>query len=214
LKTIEQVVQDLSSLLKLGQTAGRLAVMGSTYKRKSILLSGKALKTKSYEQMAIYYQKAYRVPNNPYAANSLANWLEAEYLLILLGKRKWGDVVKISRKEFYQLPSSLQNALTEVNKLKSSLLIMTPDKMDYRDMVAIATLELCQHILNPRTNPINSVLDSYKKIWNKSGSQGKKVAEIEHFDFLIDASNPIPKAQKVKKSIEYLKKQLQTIVEN
>ena len=32
-----------------------------------------------------------------------------------------------------------------------------------------------------------SILEEYKNTWDKAGSIGKKLGEIEHFDFLIDA---------------------------
>jgi hypothetical protein len=31
------------------------------------------------------------------------------------------------------------------------------------------------------------ILEEYKNTWEKAGSIGKKLGEIEHFDFLIDA---------------------------
>jgi CHAT domain-containing protein len=211
MRIIDQVLADMNSLLQLGQTASRLGVMASTYKRKSIL-SGKPQKVKVYEQMANYYQMAYSIPNNPYAANALANWLEAEYILIQLGKRAWGDVIKTTGTKAYQLPASVHAARKEVRKLKGSLLNKAFDKMDYRDMVGIATLELCLYVLNPPAT-INALLNLYRKIWLKAGSQGKKMAEVEHFDFLIDAFSHIPKAKQVKKSIESLKKQLEETME-
>jgi CHAT domain-containing protein len=208
LKTIEQVVEDLNSLLRLGQTAGRLGVMGSTFKRKSILLSNKVQKVKAYEEMAYYYYKAYSIPENPYSANALANWLEAEYLLVLLGKRKWGSTIKISKKDSYSLPQSVVAAVSDLRRLKSSLSNRGLDKIDYRDLVSIATIGLCQHVLSPTASSAKDLSTLYKKIWDRSGSQGKKLAEIEHFDFLIDALSQISKTKQVKKSIEYLKKQL------
>ena len=143
--------------------------------------------------MAFYYQRAYTIPGNLYAANALANWFEAEHLLTLLGKRKWGDVIKGPGTESYRLPSSMKSAADELSKLKNSMLNLPPDKMDYRDMVGMAAIELSLCIFSVRQTSANDLLNVYKKIWDKAGSQGKKLAEIEHFDFLLDAYGQVSK---------------------
>ena len=104
IKRIDDVVQDFNCMVRLGATPMRYAGLGATFKRKSILLP-KPQKVKAYAQTALYYHLAYASRNNPYRANSFANWIEAEHVLILMGKRKWGDAVKISGKKTYRIPA-------------------------------------------------------------------------------------------------------------
>jgi hypothetical protein len=69
-------------------------------------------------------------------------------------------------------------------------------RMSYWDMLAEINMRLCKFILQyskisgkNRTELINQQ-DIYKEIeelWKKAGSKGKRFAEIEHFEFIIDA---------------------------
>ena len=43
------------------------------------------------------------------------------------------------------------------------------------------------------------VVDAYLKVWNLGGSQNKKVAEMEHLDFLKDAYSALRGSEKVVK---------------
>ncbi|MEJ1237362.1 CHAT domain-containing protein [Chryseolinea sp. T2] len=195
IKKIDDVVQDFNSMLRLGATPMRYAGLGATFKRKSILLP-KVQKGKAYVQTALFYQLAYAAPNNPYKANSFANWIEAEHVLVLLGQRKWGDSAKTSGRKAYRLPASLKAAAEDVTSLRDALANMPPDKMDYRDLVGHASLELCLHLLEPKSASADALLDIYKNIWKKAGSIGKRSSEIEHFDFLIDAYGQVPKTKR------------------
>lgn len=213
IKKIDDVVQDFNSMLRLGATPMRYAGLGATFKRKSILLN-KPQKTKTYEQTALYYQLAYAAPNNPYRANSLANWIEAEHVLVLLGERKWGDNIKVAGKKSYRLPESVKVAEADLNSMKDILSNMPPDRMDYRDLVGHASLALCLHLLRSTPTSADDLLTIYRDIWNKAGSIGKRSSEIEHFDFLIDAYGQVPKGKRdsALTLLQYLRTELMKLV--
>ncbi|MGC3944722.1 MAG: CHAT domain-containing protein [Chryseolinea sp.] len=214
IKKIDEVVQDFNSMLRLGATPMRYAGLGATFKRKSILLS-KPQKIKAYAQTALYYQLAYATPNNPYKANSFANWIEAEHVLVLLGVRKWGDAVKTGGRKSYQLPESLNAAATDLTILRDAISGMPPDKMDYRDLVGRASLELCLHLLQPKSSSAASLLNIYKSIWKKAGTIGKRSSELEHFDFLIDAYKQVSQTRRngALKVLDHLKTELNKLVD-
>ncbi|MEO8473604.1 MAG: CHAT domain-containing protein [Chryseolinea sp.] len=193
LNEIGNVVEDFNGLLRLGETASRFAGLGATHKRKSLMQSVLTQKITAYVQMASFYRKAYTAPNNPFFASSLANWIEGEHLLVLLGKRKWGDGVRAGGKISYYLPASADDAIIELNKAKKVILNMPPDRMDYRNLVGVASIELCLNILKPSKTSVKELLALYKSIWVKAGTHGKKSSELEHFDFLIDAYQQLPK---------------------
>ena len=213
-KKIDEVVQDFNSMLRLGATPMRYAGLGATFKRKSILLT-KQDKAKAYKQTALYYQLAYAAPNNPYRANSFANWIEAEHVLILLGARKWGDSVKVSGIKGYRVPASEMAAVKDLIALRDAASGMPPDKMDYRDLVGRASLELCLHLLQPKSSSASALLNLYKSIWKKAGSVGKRSSEIEHFDFLIDAYGQVPTNRRngALKVLEHLKTELDELLD-
>jgi len=63
--------------------------------------------------------------------------------------------------------------------------------MDYWNMAALANIQLCLLIMaspGPEGNPAWDELKvMYQKLWNKAGSPGKKMAEVEHLELLLDA---------------------------
>jgi hypothetical protein len=68
--------------------------------------------------------------------------------------------------------------------------------MSYWDMLAEINIGLCKYILQfSKTNGKNlagviNQQDIYNEIgdlWKKAGSKGKRFAEIEHLEFIIDA---------------------------
>jgi hypothetical protein len=68
--------------------------------------------------------------------------------------------------------------------------------MSYWDMIAEINIKMCKYILQfaETTGKYLSELinqqDIYieiEELWKKAGSKGKRFAEIEHFEFIIDA---------------------------
>ena len=58
------------------------------------------------------------------------------------------------------------------------------------------------------------IFNLYKETWDKAGSKGKKLGEIDHFDFLIDALSLSKKknATAMKKKIHDLRNQLERMI--
>ena len=52
------------------------------------------------------------------------------------------------------------------------------------------------------------VVENYTRVWNVAGSQGKKIGELEHLDFLKDAYAGLVKSAKVVKTINKIKNDL------
>ena len=101
LKGINQVINDLETLLQISPTSERFSLLGSTCKRKALISTTKPLKLKSLAESAWYYQKANSICSTAY---SITNWFELETILVLAGYHKWGQMVKYG-KESYQLPT-------------------------------------------------------------------------------------------------------------
>ncbi|HWJ27335.1 MAG TPA: CHAT domain-containing protein, partial [Flavisolibacter sp.] len=82
---INQVIKELDALLSIGPTAERWSLLGSTCKRKAMLLANMEQKEKAYEEAVTYYRKAYETTGNQYSIYSLTNLLEVESMLVLMG---------------------------------------------------------------------------------------------------------------------------------
>ena len=108
----------------------------------------------------------------------------------------------------------MKAAAAVITSLRDALANMPPDRMDYRDLVGHASLELCLHLLEPKSAEADALLDIYKNIWNKARSIGKRSSEIEHLDFLIDAYGQVPKSRRngALTVLQYLKTELMKLV--
>ncbi|MEO6290637.1 MAG: CHAT domain-containing protein [Ginsengibacter sp.] len=214
LKEMDAVIKDLTILLDISPTSERYSLLGSGYKRKSILTAGLAHKTKALGQAAYYYMKAHYSPNNNNKAYTLCNWLEMENILVLLGDRNWGQEI-IAGKDSYKAFSSAQS-LDELEKLRSAF-AKTNEDMDYWSLLAIANIQLCELIIAPSSatdeKAWDDVLVTYRKIWSKAGSKGNKLAEIEHLALLVDGLSQSKKRDvvKLKKRVGDLKEELEKI---
>ena len=58
------------------------------------------------------------------------------------------------------------------------------------------------------------IFNLYKETWDKAGSKGKKLGEIDHFDFLIDALSLSRKKNitVIKNKVNDLAKQLEKMI--
>ncbi|MVT07941.1 CHAT domain-containing protein [Chitinophaga tropicalis] len=210
---MEEVIRDLEALIQLGSTAERYTMLGSTYKRKA-LLSTTSQKMKAYQQAAAYFYMADGLKNNTYKAYTLTNWLVLTSLMVLLNDKKWGDTVT-SGNASYILPDS---ALTGINKLldlKTTLMTGTTANMDYWQLLEIATIELgliiLKYVAGTPAASWDDLLNAYKNTWNKAGSKGKRMGEIEYYDFLMDAVSPLQDTT-LKEMLEKIKIQLEKMI--
>jgi hypothetical protein len=214
LSNVEKVIKDLNLLIDYSPTAERLNMLGSAYKSKALMSAGKDQKVNAYKQAAFFYYKAY---NKQKKAYSLTNWLEIETMLVLLGARKWGQAVKINQVE-YKLPV-LKDAVKDLDNTFDSLTSFSPDELSYWDWASAANIKLCLLLLEYKASGYRSpsyeeIFNLYKETWDKAGSKGKKLGELDHFDFIIDALSLSRKKNSaaLKDKISDLKNQLEKMV--
>jgi tetratricopeptide (TPR) repeat protein len=186
LKKIGKVIDDLEILIDLSPTSERLNIIGSTYKRQAFL-SGKTLKAKAYLKAAESYHRGYTNFNNWY---SLTNWLIIESTLIRAGLRNWStDLDKEGKPIGYIIPSLEESLrLLEVSRISMT---QNEERMSYWDMLACLNIRLCKFILlfsesDSRTD-LDNIIQEITTLWKIAGSKGKRFAEIEHLEFIIDA---------------------------
>ncbi|MGB4845633.1 MAG: CHAT domain-containing protein [Ferruginibacter sp.] len=205
LSNLKKVITDLNQLIKISPTAKRLGLLGGTYKRMALMAKDNKSKIAALVKAAAYYQQSEALPQNGNITYALTNWLEIENILVQLKKRKWGT--SIPRK--YKLPT-LQAAMEQMAAIVKANPAVQTD-MNYWDEVNTANARLCQWLLEggkSKTLTSNIVIDSYMQVWAVAGSQNKKVAEIEHFDFLIDVYSSLLKSPSIVKKIKTLKNKL------
>lgn len=185
LAEIDKIILELDDLMKLNPSPERMNILGSTYKRKAYLIKDKTQKQETYEIAAFYYHDAYSRFNNWY---SLTNWLVFESILVLAGKRNWGDRIKTTKGE-YQLPL-VNEALKDLRKVELEL-PADIEVMDYWDMIKAINIKLCRYILNfskfHTQKYLDTIITDISELWKKAGSKGKRFAEIEHLEFMVDA---------------------------
>jgi hypothetical protein len=191
LENMNKVVRDLETLLGMSETAERLTLLGSAYKRKALLSSTKAQKLKALSDAAYYYWKADQSEASVYKAYAKTNWLQLETILVVAGHRKWEQAVRHNGVA-YELPS-LENAINLLQDINNSFSAYIPDTMDYWDMIAMANIKLSLELLMASGTKYqdrwSEVLDTYRETWVKAGSKGKRVAELEHLQLLMDGLN-------------------------
>ncbi len=221
LASIKNVIRDLDILISLSPTSERLNIMGSTYKRQAFL-SGKSEKLAAYSNAAFYYNQGYTYSVNNYSQYSerswysLTNWLVIESVLVRSGFHKWNTDIQLNHNKEYKLFSEDQ-ALKELELLNDSLHLRY-DRMNYWDLIAECNIQLCFYILLYPKPEISDKWDfifrSFSSIWKKAGSKGMRLAEIEHFRFIIDALNVVDNKDTtpLKNELMLLKNELEKLI--
>ena len=208
LNEIKKVIEDLTRLNTMSATAERNSLLGSAYKRRAMILTAKSTPVNELVTAANYYREASAMPGNTNKTYSLTNLLEIENILVLAGKHKWASGSKKGK-----MPS-LKAAKDSMDLIIDSQSKSDAD-MDYWTEVSIANATLCRWLLegkNTKDLSADKVYATYHKIWSRAGSQHKKAAEIEHFDFLIDVYKNMIKKSNIAKIIERIKKDLVRII--
>ena len=207
--SIDKVITDLKQLMNMSPTAERLSLLGSTYKRKALISSTNTDKIKALMQAADYYKKAYESANNSNTTYSLTNWLEIEKILQLV-KNHTGIKSVIKKYRF----SSTAKIKADINAAISKMVNQDAD-IDYWNEIARANALLCAWLLegkNTKGLTDKLVIEAYSKVWNIAGSQNKKIAELEHFDFLIAAYTGLVRKPVNVKMIKSIKKELESLI--
>jgi hypothetical protein len=202
----------LEALVQLIPSSVRFNILGSSYKRNAFILENN--KQEAYKKAALNYQKAYSFSNNWY---SLTNWLALESTLVVTGIHRWGSNEDNNKIELgYKLPST-DEAIRLLDASKESLCVNS-ERMSYWDMLAGINIGLCKFILQfPDKSDKKEFENIYREIselWKKAGSKGKRFAEIEHLEIVIDAfsgtknKNAIELKVKLEQLLKDLTKQL------
>ena len=206
---MDKVIADLKQLINMSPTAERLSLMGSAYKRKAMISTTNTDKIKALITAAGYYRQAFSMPQNSNKTYSLINWIEIEKIL-LLAKTKPG-VNTLIKKYKFTAPQKVKADITDAIKK----MINADADMDYWNEIAKANALLCAWLMEGKnTTELTDkmVTDAYKKVWGIEGSQNKKIAEIEHFDFLIAAYTGLVKKPGNVTTIKKIKQDLENII--
>jgi CHAT domain-containing protein/pimeloyl-ACP methyl ester carboxylesterase len=208
---INESIAGLESLLMLGNVSELNSLLASTYKRKAILSTVKTQKEKAYKEAANYYMKAHNIQGNLYTAYCLTNWFELETLFP--PDHGWKEEIFFAN-SIHAIRSN-KDATHLLNTLKTKMLAEA-DNTDFWHITAIANVKLCLLIIGNSKDPADwlDVLNTFKKVWQRAGSKGKRLSEMEHLDFLIDAMvlSKNQHAPKLKKNIEQLKAELEKLI--
>jgi len=186
-KKIKKVIADLQVLLNTNPTAERYNLLGSALKRQGYLIqNSNASKLQAYAAAALKYRESYRVKNNPDLVYPLTNWLTIESILRMLGKSISGT--KAGRSEMTKNDELYKKGLAYLKKEENNLEAHA-DVNNYWDLSKTANAKLCLLIAgtsSTRQAMKEDLFATYKKLWAKAGSKGKKNAEIEHLQILTD----------------------------
>lgn len=206
---MDKVIADLKQLLNMSPTAERLSLMGSAYKRKAMISTTNGDKLKALILAAGYYKQAYTMPQNSNPTYSLINWLEIEKIL-LLAKTTRGTASMLKKYKFAPAQKTKADIADAIKKM-----INADADMEFWNEIAKANALLCAWLMegkNTKEFTDKMVIDAYKKVWGIAGSQNKKVSEIEHFDFLIDAYTGLVKKPANVTTIKKIKQDLEKII--
>lgn len=207
LVTAETVIRDLEVLCAYSPTSERLNMMGGTYRRLAFLSETVSEKIKAYQMAAKYYQQAYERPGNLNKIHALCSWVNMENVLVQNADRKWGEQLKD-----YKLWS-----LAKVEKTCTDLLMNASEtsmRRNYWDMVAVVNLKVSLYLLGKGNYNIGDIQHDYLKVWKNAGARGKKIADIELCDLIIDSMLHIEskKSLKFAEELSFLKNELLKVI--
>ncbi|RMA64832.1 lecithin:cholesterol acyltransferase [Ulvibacter antarcticus] len=184
-----RVIPDLGVLVNAGVTSERLTLLGSAYKRLSMLAVGFNERIRAYKGAYAYYSRAYSHENNKQKVYALTNMIELAAILKYNGVYKSKGKFTFEDKvyEFNTDSDYVKNLDEEHEKLqkKSNL-----ENLDYWDMIDYLNIDLCLLLISEddkTSKKWKNFIEEFKTVWQKAGSIAKKTAEIEHIEFLIHA---------------------------
>jgi hypothetical protein len=167
---ISEVLKDLESLNRFGETIERWSLIGSAYKRLILLSEGDHL-VKMLSGAIGAYENASNLAHFE-DAYPLTNWLQLLQIRNELEK-------KVGLKHS---PLKARTAMSEIlERIEESY----SPKSSYWDISAKANIHLTYFLLDASPSSKNKVMESYDLLWKKAGSIGQKQTELEHFDCLI-----------------------------
>ncbi|WP_410004817.1 CHAT domain-containing protein [Aequorivita nionensis] len=189
----ERVIADLSVLLFAGETAERHNLLGSAYKRLAMLAPDTKKRINAYKTAISHYERAFKNDLNSNKTYSLANAIELACLLVFSGVMNHGSEFTVDKKKYkLRSVSEAQQTLVELQyKLKEK---SDAEDLEYWDLIAFLNFDLCLLLIiedEKIETKWNEVIQNFKKVWQKAGSEAKKSAELEHLEFLTQSLNSI-----------------------
>ena len=178
IKNIEDIIEDLDYMMKLGATPEKYSIKGGAYKRLFVIkpVINYLRKMNTCYREAILASKSNHVGNCHYP---LISYLKGVYFLTQ--KRKldkeviafFGPYTKTG-----EIVDELKRNLLEANHATS-----------FWDEIASATLHQYLLVSAGLSEDLDDILEDiksvYKKAWKLGGTELKRSTEIEHLDFLI-----------------------------
>jgi hypothetical protein len=185
LQEVERIIIDLLALHKIGVTAERLILLGSTNKRKMLVTTaGTSENKQAYADAAYYYRQASMLAQNSHRVYSLANWYILELLADLQDNQVWATTRTYGGTS-YALPTK-EDAIDRLQKM-AGYTAKTSNTLDYWLLVEFTNVRLCELLLFPARVTKDSedeLLALYRNTWQRAGSLSKKMAGLEFIELL------------------------------
>ncbi|MCB9282972.1 MAG: CHAT domain-containing protein [Lewinellaceae bacterium] len=203
---MDEVIAQLHKLMSFGQTTERYALLGSAFKRKALLETGKKAKENAIRAMADNYREGYLLDNQDLSDRRiypLTNWILGE---MLLQDEKKGQVLRKTLRESPQ-------AFLEEKKKKAK---KPGGKTDFWDLIESINCSQCLLFFNDKAAYqkalYEEILTDYKAAWKIDGSEKQKNSEIVQMEFMVDALTSLGKGESpVCKTIKKLLKAFEEI---
>jgi hypothetical protein len=186
---VDKVIASLKNLILIGKTGHRYSLTGSAYKRKAFMSEAAQKKIEAYVQAACHYYMADGIRNNKYKTYTYVSYNGLLYILTLLERCKWDEELK-NEHTLIRLPQNKDCLVAKLRERLSDVNTQANDG-DYWRFLEIADIHLCIMLISYTEENENQLftdtLAAYQRRWSKAGSKGRKMAEIEHLEFLDDA---------------------------
>ncbi|HTN05385.1 CHAT domain-containing protein [Agriterribacter sp.] len=192
---LNTIIERLNYLLSISPTAERYSLLGSAYKRKAMITAGLQRKV-ALKVSAFYYYMATQKATQP-SVYAVTNWFQMEAVIRLNDKQSWSlkETVTVSKnlfipgadiamKKSYDLISR-EEAMETLTRLQATT-NKSLQSMDYWQLVSGANIALCRLVVSSKADKEawSNLLESYKRVWKKSGSAAKRKTELEHLQAL------------------------------
>ncbi len=199
---VKKIIAELQILLSSGNTAKRLNLLGSAYKRLSMLTETPKARIEAYRTSMQFYKEAYEHSGNGNTTYSLSNALELTFLLSCSEDVSPPVLVKI-KEDDQEISYDLQavRGIKAKKGAKSAKELLAkhhselkkqedPDNIDYWHLISDLNIGLCELLIDDEKiadEKWEAVDKKFNQIWKKAGSEAKKIVELEHLQFLIHA---------------------------
>ncbi|MCB9053426.1 MAG: CHAT domain-containing protein [Lewinellaceae bacterium] len=181
-REMEAIIGELQHLLELGRTPERYSLLGSAFKRKSVLAGHPEDKRAAIEKMADNYRDGFLI-NNAHLQDKriypLINWIIAE--CILNDDVRMQELEKILRQP---AEAFLESLLAELNALAE-------DKKEFWDLIQIVNINQCKLLFSQKPAEQKAIVGEIKKVyrraWMAGGSLKFKNSEATQMEFIKDS---------------------------